>query len=321
MLKKIIGGVIAPIILLLTGTAANADSVEFEDVPKGVWYSNAVAWAADEGITLGTSELYFSPYRSCTRAEIATFIWRMAGMPEPAEAIEDAFADIRKGEYYHDAMLWALETGVLIGVADGIAAPNAHCSRAEAVTMLWRYCGAQAAELMYFVDVQEGTYYYDAVAWAIDRYVTDGTDMLEFSPHKVCTRAEIVTMLYRTTRTGDKLLNSTNISSVSVTRMGDGNVQRMTAEELSQFVNILSRAPFYDNPYPVVGDGMTAEPYYLFTVYYADGTQEIIRSGESGATVLYKHTDTYGVSGGGYQSTRPGKEMQELISELFRKSA
>ena len=166
----------------------------FADIAANAWYRDAVEWAVDRGITSGTGDITFSPDRDCTRAEILTFLWRAAGSPQTSTIA--VIEDIAPGQFYFDAVTWAAEQGI---VEDGVDfRPNDPCTRAMAVDFLWRAAGCPAMALGEpFDDVPESSPYIDAVEWAVITKVTTGTDEDHFSPDLVCTRAQIVTFLYR----------------------------------------------------------------------------------------------------------------------------
>lgn len=171
--------------------------VSFDDVVIGSYYYDAVAWAAKNNITNGISATMFGPNNACTRAQIVTFLWRSAGSPEPASSL-NPFTDVDSGAYYYKAVLWAVEKGITTGVTATTFAPNATCTRAQAVTFLYRSKGTPAASgVGSFTDVPDGAYYANAVAWAVKANVTTGTSATTFSPNNNCTRAQIVTFLYR----------------------------------------------------------------------------------------------------------------------------
>ena len=164
----------------------------FSDVPRGMYCFDAVDWAVEEGITAGTTKTTFSPARTCSQAEILTFLWRAAGSPEPW--IDDPYG-LTSGTYYYDAMLWAYENGV---VNDWTLSPNASCTRSDVVTYLWRLSGCPYFEASgAFNDVSMYADYAQAVDWAVASEITSGTGAGLFSPGKTCTRGEIATFLYR----------------------------------------------------------------------------------------------------------------------------
>ena len=178
-------------------TPAKPEAPAFSDVSTGAYYHDAVKWAAEKGITGGTGDGKFSPNRPCTRAQIVTFLWRAAGSPEPQGAA--GFADISADAYYAKAVAWAVENGVTSGTEDGRFSPDQPCTRAQSVAFLYRAAGAPAVSGgSGFDDVAESAYYAAAVAWAQANGVTGGLGNGLFGPGNGCTRAQIVTFLYRT---------------------------------------------------------------------------------------------------------------------------
>ncbi|MBQ4506672.1 MAG: S-layer homology domain-containing protein [Firmicutes bacterium] len=169
---------------------------KFGDVPKGAYYHDAVYWAVDKGITLGTSETTFSPECKASRADFVRFIYRAAGSPEVSGELP--FDDVKEGDDWYKAVLWAFNEGITNGVSDTEFDPAGTITRGQAVTMLHRRAGAPAAEAANpFGDVKEGDYFYDAVLWAVEKGITKGTSDTEFSPGADTDRAQIVTFLYR----------------------------------------------------------------------------------------------------------------------------
>ena len=152
-------------------------------------------WAAKKGITGGTGDGTFNPNGSCTRAHIVTFLWRAAGSPAPKSTV--SFADVPADSYYAKAVAWAVENGITLGTGDGTFSPNATCTRAQSVTFLYRALGTAPTTVNGFTDVTADAFYADAVAWAVESGVTNGTSASTFSPNNGCTRAQIVTFLYR----------------------------------------------------------------------------------------------------------------------------
>ena len=172
----------------------------FTDVPVNEYYADAIAWAEEQGITTGTSATTFSPDVSCTRAQIVTLLWRAAGSPSANG--NNPFTDVPQGSYYYDAVLWAVSQGITAGTSATTFSPDTACTRAQAVTFLYRAAGSPAANGSDpFTDVFSGAYYAGAVQWAVGRSITHGTSTTTFSPDAGCTRAQIVTFLYRD-RTG-----------------------------------------------------------------------------------------------------------------------
>ena len=167
----------------------------FYDVPNGAYFYEAVKWAVDKGITNGLSDTMFGPYESCTRAQIVTFLWRAAGSPEPKTA--SSFTDVPANAYYAKAVAWAVENGITNGMTATMFAPDATCTRGQSVTFLYRALKGTASGSTNFTDVQSDAFYADAINWAVANNVTNGTSNTTFSPNADCTRAEIVTFLYR----------------------------------------------------------------------------------------------------------------------------
>ena len=175
----------------------NPQTGVFVDVATGSYYEDAVDWAVENGITKGTDDTHFSPDGICTRAQAATFLWRAAGSPNP-ETRTMPFTDVPAGSYYYDAVLWAVENGITKGTSNTTFSPNMTCTRAQIVTFLWRSEKSPAAGTAnLFVDVKSTVYYADAVLWAVKEDITKGTTNTTFSPDADCTRAQIVTFLWR----------------------------------------------------------------------------------------------------------------------------
>lgn len=169
----------------------------FADVASNAYYADAVLWAVENDITEGTSATTFSPNASCTRAQMVTFLWRAAGSPEPQSA-ENPFTDVAANAYYADAVLWAVEQGITTGTSETTFSPNATVTRGQTVTFLYRDAGSPAASAAgTFTDVAADAYYAAAVQWAVSEGVTDGMTSTTFQPDGNCTRAQIVTFLYR----------------------------------------------------------------------------------------------------------------------------
>ena len=168
----------------------------FYDVPNGAYFYEAVKWAVENGITTGVGNDLFAPEQPCTRAQIVTFLWRAAGSPEPKGAAS-GMTDVVSGSYYEKAVAWAIENGITTGTTTSTFSPDATCTRAQAVTFLARAQNAKATGKTAFSDVPADSYFADAVAWAQANGVTTGTSETTFSPDNDCTRAQIVTFLYR----------------------------------------------------------------------------------------------------------------------------
>ena len=167
----------------------------FYDVPNGAYFYEAVKWAVKSGVTNGLSDTMFGPYESCTRAQIVTFLWRAAGSPEPKTA--SSFTDVPVSTYYAKAVAWAVENGITNGMTATEFAPDATCTRGQSVTFLYRALKGTASGSTNFTDVKSDAFYADAINWAVANNVTNGTSNTTFSPNADCTRAEIVTFLYR----------------------------------------------------------------------------------------------------------------------------
>ena len=168
----------------------------YRDVSKDSYYYDAVQWASDKGITNGVSDGVFAPDWVCTRGQIVTFLWRSVGSPAPKTA-EMPFADVAEDAYYAQAVLWAVENGITKGTSETTFSPDQTCTRAHAVAFLYRLAGSPAVTGSSFQDVTADAYYNAAVAWAVQQGITNGTSETTFSPDETCTRAQIVTFLYR----------------------------------------------------------------------------------------------------------------------------
>ena len=167
----------------------------FYDVPNGAYFYEAVKWAVKNGITTGVGNDLFAPEQPCTRAQIVTFLWRAAGSPEPKAA--SSFTDVPASAYYAKAVAWAVENGITNGMTETTFAPNETCTRGQSVTFLHRVLKGTASGSTNFTDVKSDAFYADAINWAVANNVTNGTSNTTFSPNADCTRAEIVTFLYR----------------------------------------------------------------------------------------------------------------------------
>ena len=167
----------------------------FYDVPNDAFFYEAVKWAVKSGVTNGLTDTMFGPYESCTRTQIVTFLWRATGSPEPKTA--SSFTDVPASAYYAKAVAWAIENGITNGMTETTFAPNATCTRGQSVTFLYRALKGTASGSTNFTDVKSDAFYTDAINWAVANNVTNGTSNTTFSPNADCTRAEIVTFLYR----------------------------------------------------------------------------------------------------------------------------
>lgn len=177
-------------------TPSTPASPAFTDVAATAYYAESVAWAVERGITSGTTATTFSPNNTCTTAQILTFLWRAKGSPEPASKT-NTFTDIKESDYFYKAALWAKENNI-ISKDSTVFNGNTPCTRSMAVLYIWRSAGFPAAEkTSSFTDVAATTLYAPAVDWAVEAGVTSGTSATTFSPDTTCTRAQIVTFLYR----------------------------------------------------------------------------------------------------------------------------
>ena len=167
----------------------------FSDVSTSAYYYEAVKWAQEKGITGGIGNGLFGPNQPCTRAQIVTFLWRAAGSPEPKSM--SSFSDVSTDSYYAKAVAWAVENGITTGTGDDKFSPDATCTRAQSVTFLFRAIGKLVDSKAEFSDVLTDSYYANAVAWAVENGVTNGIGDGLFGPDNSCTRAQIVTFLYR----------------------------------------------------------------------------------------------------------------------------
>lgn len=175
---------------------AEEPSRVFVDVKTGDYFYDAVLWAVGKGITNGTSAETFSPEAPCTRAQIVTFLWRAAGSPVVNYAMD--LSDVAGDAYYAEAVRWALSEGITTGTSDHTFSPDAVCTREQAVTFLWRAAGSPTVSgESAFEDVGADAYYARAVAWAAQNGVTNGISQTLFGTGSDCTRAQIVTFLYR----------------------------------------------------------------------------------------------------------------------------
>lgn len=171
--------------------------IDFVDVPASAYYHDAVQWAVNAGITGGTTPNTFSPGVVCTRAQTVTFLWRASGSPAPKSGV-NPFRDVSHSAYYYDAVLWAVEQGITSGTTKTTFSPDAVVDRGQAVTFLYKHAGAPVSGGGNpFSDVKNGDYFAPAVRWASIYGITTGTGGTTFSPKAACTRAQIITFLYK----------------------------------------------------------------------------------------------------------------------------
>ena len=253
----------------------------FTDVPEGKYYYDAVYWAYnhDPRITAGSSDTTFSPNDPCTREQVVTFLWRANGEPEPT-ATESSFTDVPEGKYYTKAVLWAVEKEITAGATSTTFNPKGACTREQVVTFLWRAMGkpTPATTENPFTDVKEGKYYYEAVLWAYENGITSGASSTTFNPKGACTRAEIVTFLFRTFSLAEDLSGKTIILHTNDTHgalLGFAQVAQVRKDFEAQGATvILVDAGDYSQgtPYVSVGKGeaaitmMNAAGYHLATL-------------------------------------------------------
>lgn len=180
----------------VTNTPVGKD-LPFVDVPEGSFFYDAVDWAVSEGITNGATTTTFDPNGTCTRGQAVTFLWRSMGCPKP-KSTTVPFVDVKPGAFYYDAVLWAVENNITQGSGANTFSPNDPCTRGQIVTFLWRtYEKPAVTGTNPFTDVRASDFYYQPVLWALQKSITQGTSANTFSPGGDCTRAQIVTFLYR----------------------------------------------------------------------------------------------------------------------------
>ena len=169
----------------------------FSDIAKSDYFYDAVKWAVGNKVTSGLTETTFGPQETCTRAQTVTFLWRAAGSPQ-TNSVDNPFTDVKRSDYYYQAVLWAVANNVTNGVSATSFDPNVTVQRDQVVTFLWRASGKPAAKAdLAFSDLADGAFYADAVQWAVAHGITTGTSSTTFAPADGCTRAQIVTFLYR----------------------------------------------------------------------------------------------------------------------------
>ena len=168
----------------------------FVDVPEDSWFINPVLWAVEKGITSGVDATHFGPNAACTRAQVVTFLWAAEGKPEPVSTV-NPFVDVKEGDWFYKAVLWAKENGVTSGLDDTHFGSNQTCTREQVVTFLWAANGKPASSAkVNFSDVPAGAWYYAPVAWAVENKITSGMGDGTFGVGQTCNRAQVVTFLY-----------------------------------------------------------------------------------------------------------------------------
>lgn len=172
----------------------------FQDVTKDYFYYKEIKWAEKQGILGGIFGDYFSPDEACTRGQAVTFLWRACGSPESSPNFLNPFPDVPADMYYHDAALWAAEQRITRGTDEGNFWPEGPITRGQAMVFLYRAVGSPPVDdeqELPFRDVKPGDYYETAVRWAIENKITKGLAENAFLAHDPCTRAQMVTFLYR----------------------------------------------------------------------------------------------------------------------------
>ena len=195
----------APVVIPATGHkacdgGANCPSIKLADVDRSAnsWYHHAVDWAYVNGIVKGVSDTAFGPNAACTREQMVTFLWRMNGSPEPDMDAACPFTDLNPKEYSYKAILWAYQNNVTNGTSDTTFSPKDNVTREQVVTLLWRLKGSEKVDgTVPFTDIAASRYSYTAVQWAVKNGITNGRSATTFAPFENCTRAEIVTFLWR----------------------------------------------------------------------------------------------------------------------------
>lgn len=187
-------------------TCGTFQSNPFVDINDKDYYFEPVLWAvySNPQVTQGTDKFHFSPASFCTRGQVVTFLWRAAGCPEPMLKVSP-FTDVTIDDYFYKAVLWAYERGITTGITNTEFAPYRNVTRAQFVTFLWRYQGEpEPTDISSpFADVQDPfSPFYMAILWAAETGVTTGRTIVTFAPNDICTRANVVTFIFRSL--GDK---------------------------------------------------------------------------------------------------------------------
>jgi hypothetical protein len=174
------------------------DVDSFTDVSKHDYYYDATSWAVDNGITTGQTSTTFAPDAPCTREQVITFLYRVAGSPE-ISGTGTAFSDVSADSYAYDAILWAIENGITTGITPDTFGGSQTVSREQLVTLLFRAAGSPEPTITEnpFTDVSEDSYSYQAILWAVENGITTGMSETTFAPTDDCTRGQTVTFIYR----------------------------------------------------------------------------------------------------------------------------
>lgn len=188
----------------LTGVVSASGG--FVDVQEGDYFYRPVSWAVENGITSGIGDDRFGPFEACTRGQVVTFLWRVAGSPEP-EQTENPFSDVQSDDYFYTPVQWAAAEGITAGVSESSFGPYDTCTRGQIVTFLWKFRNALEPESLntQFTDVDLSAYYAKPVAWAVENGITAGVEENAFAPGDTCTRGQIVTFLYKTEHLGSDI--------------------------------------------------------------------------------------------------------------------
>ena len=179
---------------------APGPAIVFDDVPADAYFASPVNWAVSKNITQGTGAGKFSPEDPCTRGQVVTFLWRAAGSPTPTSST-NPFGDVKSDDYFYAPVIWAVENNITKGTSDVTFGPNETCTRGQIVTFLYRFAnGSESSATNPFGDVKADDYFYAPVMWAVANNITQGTSPNTFGPNETCTRAQVVTFLYRNSK-------------------------------------------------------------------------------------------------------------------------
>ena len=279
----------------LMPSALAADYVEpFTDVPVGQYYAEPVSWAVAQEITNGVSKTAFAPGKTCTRAEIVTFLYRAEGKPA-VSGVVNPFTDTVKGEWYEDAMLWAVQNEITNGVSKTEFAPNKTCTRAEIVTFLYRVAGKPAVADVKnpFTDTVKGEWYEDAMLWAVQNEITNGVSKTEFAPGKTCTRGEAVTFLYRYYHLAEPGYVLMNIPYAEFyAAEGASDVDAVTSATLNKTRTAgLAGGSYHKDPKGTDISGVVY-PVYVADMKLLDGLKEVTDADSVTITVTNRGTTT-----------------------------
>ena len=178
------------------GTVEEPAGNPFTDIAYGSYCYDAVLWALEKGVTTGTSATTFSPSSICTRGQVATFLWRANGCPEPKTTV-NPFTDVKSTDYFYKAVLWALENGITTGTSETTFSPNKDCSEHQIITFLWRALGEPHADISVLSASDQKDYFATARVWAYDKGLVSSVNSIDYKLYD-CTRANVATYLYKT---------------------------------------------------------------------------------------------------------------------------